>query len=96
VNKEQSIQEARRVWDNNVGSLNALKRRIREEAEEQIEREVKARREAAARAILFAYDQGATKTALRAVTTKDHWDFESYLELGEELARNEGESRQGQ
>lgn len=91
VNKEQAIREAGRVWQNNMAPLNELKRRIRAEAEAQIEREVKLRREAAALAILFAYDQGATKAALREVTTKDHHGFQAYLTLGEELARTAGE-----
>jgi N-acetylmuramic acid 6-phosphate (MurNAc-6-P) etherase len=95
MNKEQAILEAGRVWQANMADVNALKKRIRAEAEAQIEREVKARREAAARAIRFAFDQGATKTALRSVTTKDHWDFESYLELGEELAHAGGEAEEG-
>ncbi len=91
MNKELAIIEAGRVWQVNMVALNGVKRRIRAEAEAQIEREVKVRREAAARAILYAYDQGATKTALRQVTMKDHWDFASYLELGTELARAEEE-----
>jgi predicted membrane chloride channel (bestrophin family) len=89
MDKDQAIQEARRVWINTMGQLNAVKRRIRVEAEEQIERETKQRREIAARAIFFAYEQGATKTALRAVSTKDHHDFASYITLGEELERDE-------
>jgi predicted membrane chloride channel (bestrophin family) len=91
MEKDQSIQEARRVWSSTMGQVNEVKRRIRIEAEAQIEREIKQRRETAARAIFFAYEQGATKTALREVSTKDHHDFASYITLGEELAREDAE-----
>lgn len=91
MDKEQAIQEAGRVWNIQIAPINDLKKRIRAEAEAQIEREVKARREAAARAIAFAHDQGASKASLRKVTTKDHWDFEGYLALGHELSASEGE-----
>lgn len=90
MNKEQSIQEAGRVWRKTVAELPELKRRIRAEAEAEIERETERRRTEAARAIHYALDHGATKTALRAVTTKDHHGFESYVTLGEELAAKEG------
>jgi len=86
MNKEQSIREAERVWANNITVLNALKRRIRAEAEAEIERELAQRKAAAARAIHYAREQGASKTALREVTTKDHYDFESYITLGEQLS----------
>jgi len=91
VNKEQSIQEARRVWENRVADIPALKKRIRARAEAAIEREIELRRAEVARAINTARDLGATKTALREVTTKGHNDFESYVALGERLAREEGE-----
>lgn len=91
MDKEQAIEEARRVWAKNITPLNDLKKRIREEAEAEIQRETERRREEAARAIHVARDAGATKVSLREVTTKDHWDFESYVKLGEELARG-GES----
>lgn len=91
TSKDRAIQEAGRVWRANMADINELKRRIRAEAEAQIEREVRARREAAARAIHDARDVGATKTALREVTTKDHYDFESYVALGAQLAREDAE-----
>ena len=72
MDKEQAVLEAGRVFRANMGDVNALKRRIRARAEQAIEREVKIRQEAAARAIHFAYEMGATKSALREVTTKDH------------------------
>lgn len=87
MDKEQAIEEARRVWAKNITPLPELKKRIREEAEAEIERETTRRREEAARAIQAARDAGATKVSLRNVTTKDHWDFESYVDLGEKLAR---------
>lgn len=92
MNTEQAIEEAGRVWRSTVGELNEVKKRIRAEAEAQIEAETKERREAAARAIHYALDHGASKVKLRQVTTKDHWDFESYVTLGTELAREEGET----
>lgn len=95
MNKDQSIQEAGRVWRNTVGDLGALKRRIRAEAEAQIELEVEKRRATAARAIHFAWEQGATRAALRQVTTKDHHGFAAYLALGEELAREGSEKERG-
>ena len=91
MDKEQAVLEAGRVFRANMGDVNALKRRIRARAEQAIEREVKIRQEAAARAIHFAYEMGATKSALREVTTKDHRGFQAYLSLGEQLARDESE-----
>lgn len=89
--KDSAIQEAGRVFRINMGELNAVKRRIRAEAEAQIERETKARREASARAIHAAFELGATKAALREVTTKDHHGFAGYLSLGAQLAREDAE-----
>jgi hypothetical protein len=86
LNKLTAIEEAGRVWRENIVPLPDLKKRIRAEAEARIELEVESRRAAAARAIQAARDAGATKTSLREVTTKDHWDFEGYVALGEELA----------
>jgi hypothetical protein len=91
MNKEQSIQEAGRVWHSTVAEIPALKRRIRAEAEAEIKREVKERREAAAIAIHYARDRGATKVSLRHVTTRDHNSFEEYVALGNELARDAGD-----
>ena len=91
MNKEQSIREAGRIWANTVAELPELKKRIRAAAEAEIERETELRRAEAARAIKYARDRGATKVALRGVTTKDHHDFESYIALGAELAEKEGE-----
>lgn len=95
MNKEQSINEAGRIWNNTVGELNELKKRIRADAEAEIERETATRRAQAARAIKYARDRGATKTALRAVTTSDHYGFEEYVILGEELAKVEGDWEPG-
>lgn len=93
MNKDQSIEEAGRVWRNTVTEIPAIRMRLRAEMEARFEAEVEAltkiRREAAARAIHYAIDHGATKTALRQVTTKDHWDFEGYVALGNELAAKE-------
>jgi F0F1-type ATP synthase membrane subunit b/b' len=91
MDKEQAIREAGRIWNKSVAELPELKKRIRAEAEAQIDREVEQRRAAAARAVKYARDRGATKVALREVTTKDHRDFESYVKLGDELARLEGD-----
>jgi hypothetical protein len=85
--KDRAVQEAGRIWRDNITLLPELKKRIREEAESEIERETARRRAEAARAIQAARDLGASKMSLREVTTKDHWDFESYVKLGEELAR---------
>lgn len=89
MNTEQSIQEAGRIWRKTVGDVFAMKKRVRAEAEAQIEHEVEVRRIEAARVIHYALDHGATKTALRKMTTKDHWDFESYVDFGNELAAKE-------
>lgn len=94
MNKDQSIEEAGRIWRNNITDIPAIRKQIREEAEARVEAEIAAletvRRTAAARAIHYALDHGATKTALRKVTTMDFWDFKVYVDLGEELARKEG------
>jgi hypothetical protein len=92
MNKDQSIEEAGRVWRNAITPIPELKKRIRQEAEATIESEIARRREVAARAIHYALDHGATKTALRKVTTKDHYGFEEYVDLGVELARSGGDS----
>ena len=39
--------------------------------------------------LLLAADIGATKTALRQVTTKDHWDFEAFVGLGQAIANGQ-------
>ncbi len=66
---------------------------MRAEAEARLEAEIEAmeppRREAAARAIHYALDHGATKTALRKVTTSDPYGFEGYVDLGKKLALEE-------
>ena len=97
MNTAQSIEEARRVWDTNIASIPAIRKRRREEREDAIRREdaeleelIRTRRVAAALAIYYALDHGASKTALREVTTKDHYGFESYVTLGVELAREAG------
>jgi hypothetical protein len=87
MDKEQAIREAGRIWRRSVAEIPELKRRIRAEAEAEIEREVERRKAEAAQAIHYARDRGATKASLRAQTTKDHYDFEEYVALGEELAR---------
>lgn len=89
MSTEQSIADAGRVWSKTVGDIPALKKRIRARAEARIEELVAERRAEAAKAIHCALCHGATKTALREVTTKDHRGFEEYVELGEELARDE-------
>lgn len=88
MDKEQAVSEAGQVWLATVAQIPAIKAKVREEAEALIETETKRRREAAAKAIYAAREAGATKVSLREVTTKDHWDFEDYLKLGEELAKN--------
>ncbi|MBG6106604.1 hypothetical protein [Frigoribacterium sp. CG_9.8] len=89
MNTHQAIEEAGRVWRSTITPIPEVKKRIRREAEEKIEREIAERREVAARAINYAIDHGATKVALRKVTTKDHYGFEEYVSLGAELAREE-------
>lgn len=84
----RSINEAGRVWSSTVAGIPEFKRRVRAEAEALIAQEVEERRNRAAKAIHRALESGATKTALRAVTTKDHWGFEEYVTLGNELARD--------
>ncbi|WP_025157241.1 hypothetical protein [Leifsonia aquatica] len=85
MDKEQAIDEAGRVWRNSVAELPALKKRIRAEAEARIAEETEARRKEAAIAIQFALDAGASKAALRRVTTKDYRDFEGYVELAQQV-----------
>lgn len=94
MDKDQAINEAGRVFRTSMGTLNEVKRRIRAEAEARVEFETKTRREAAARAIHYAWEQGATKAALREVTTKDHHGFQAYLDLGIELARQDAAKEQ--
>lgn len=89
MDKQQAIDEAARVWRNSVGELQALKKRIRAEAEARIAEETETRRREAAVAIQFALDMGASKTALRAVTTKNHYDFEGYVELAQHVTAEE-------
>jgi len=95
MNTQQSIEEAGRVWSRTVAEIPALKKRIRAEAEARIDAEINGQRSAAARAIHYALDHGATKRALHKVTTTDHWDFESYVDLGRALARDKDESGEG-
>ena len=89
MDKMQALVEAGRVWQATVAEIPALKKRIREEAEELIEREVARRQKEAAKAIQVARDAGASKASIREMTTKAHWDFEGYIALGEALARGE-------
>ncbi|MGN6325784.1 hypothetical protein [Pseudolysinimonas sp.] len=86
VDKLRAIAEAGRVWRANIADLAEMRERIRAEAERQIEEETARRRAVAAAAIHEAIESGASKAALRAETTKDHWDFEAYVDLGKELA----------
>lgn len=90
MDKQTAIEDAGRVWRNTVAEIPDLKKRIRAEAEARIEAETLARKKEAARAIHAARDAGATKAALRQVTTKDHWNFEGYIDLGERLAAEDG------
>lgn len=85
TNKELAIEEAGRIWRATVGDLANMKKRIRAEAEAQIEAETLRRQREAACAIHIALEAGASKASIRKVTTKDHWGFESYVELGEHL-----------
>jgi hypothetical protein len=89
MNKEQAVSEAGRVWRTNIAPINDLRKRIRAEAEAQIEAEVKRRKEVAARAIGEALEAGASKASLRKVTTSDHWGFEEYVVLVQQLAAGE-------
>jgi len=87
VEKDEAIERAGKIWDETVAEIPALKKRLRAEVEVQIEAEVAARRARAALAIDEALNSGATKTALRQVTTKSHNDFEEYVALGADVAR---------
>ncbi|MBC7594930.1 MAG: hypothetical protein H7288_13500 [Kineosporiaceae bacterium] len=95
MNTKQAIEATQQVWKENMSELTALKRDIRKAALDDMESELaeitRVRREAAARAIYYAIDHGATKTALRKVTTSDHWNFESFVDLGIELAEAEAQ-----
>jgi hypothetical protein len=89
MDAKRSTDMAGLVWSSTMAELPALKRAIRAEAEAKIEAEAKECREVAARAIHDALKAGASKASLRKVTTKDHWGFEAYVDLGEELARRD-------
>lgn len=86
MNKTEAIAEVERIWTENIPGLAEMRRRVRAEAEARIEAETQRRRELAARAIHYALDRGASKTALRKITTSDHWGFAGYVDLGMEMA----------
>ncbi|MET3770373.1 hypothetical protein ABIB15_003085 [Marisediminicola sp. UYEF4] len=89
MNTLQAIQEAGRVWRENITDIPAIRRKLRAEAEAKIEADVaelvETRRVAAAKAIHYAIDHGATKTALRKVALVKflrQFDWFSYAATG--------------
>jgi hypothetical protein len=75
------------VWESSACEFEKAKERILAEAQAQIEALKLERKELVARAIHEAVQAGVPKVALREVTTKDHYSFEGYVELGAKLAK---------
>lgn len=82
------ILHVQRVWEETVAELAALRKRIRDEAEKQVAGEETRCRDEAASAIYGAWSRGVSKTALRKVTTSDHYGFEKHLQHGQSLAHD--------
>ena len=92
MDKEEAVEMVRTVWIDNIKDLVALRKQLRVDTQARLEAELEAitqaRRDAAAEAIRAALEAGASKKALRKVTT-DSSDFESYVARGAELAKEE-------
>ncbi len=82
------ILDVQRVWAETVAGLVDVRKRIRAEAEQQVAEEETRCRDEAASAIYSAWSRGVSKTALRRVTTSDHYGFEKHLQQGQLLAHD--------
>lgn len=90
------VERAEEVWKARVAEIPKLRKQAKEgiaretaRIEAELGKDVARRQADAARAIHAALEAGATKTALRKVTTSDHYGFEGYVERGAKLAEAE-------
>lgn len=96
MNTKESMTQAAKVWRENISPIREMRKQAKIEAaaagaeiEARLEAEIAVRKEAAARAIHYSLEHGASKSALRRITTSDHYGFEGYVDLGAELAERD-------